>query len=72
MDSLNEAPVARGKRNSVDDPHSPFALDKELELGRARWRDPRLRDNWDTVGASPLEGVDATISSWAAGQRKQS
>ena len=36
-----------------------------------KWRDPRLQDQWNAVGASPLEGVGATTSARRADQRDQ-
>ena len=58
----DDTPGVLGKRSRAGYPHFTFVSDKEMVKGRAHWRDPRLNDKWNAVGASPLGSVDAVIS----------
>ena len=68
LDTSDDKPEVRGKRSSVNEPHVASVLQKEVVKGRRQSRDPRTKGKWNAASASPLEGVNATISARMADQ----
>ena len=54
------------KWRRVGDPHLAFVADGEVVQVHTQWRNPKLKDHWDSSDASAVEGVDASISARAA------
>ena len=50
----------------MDDPHLAFVVGQETAKEHARWLGPDTEARWDVNHASPVDGVDAAISGWAA------
>ena len=66
MDTLDEPIEVREKRGRAESLRLAPASDKDVVEGRAQWPDSLMRDKWNVVEPSLLEGVDAAISTWAA------
>ena len=61
-------PVTQEKRCCVVDLRGAFFVDWAVVKEHAKWWDPGMEAHWDAAHASPLGGVDAAISIWAADQ----
>ena len=72
MDTLIGSASVCGKRSRADALHSDFVLDEGVVKCRAERRGRRIKDKWSAEDASPLVGVDATISAWKADRHNQS
>ena len=72
MDTPEDITVGQAKRCRVADSRLAFVVDEKIVDGRAQWWDSGMEAHWDVAMAALLEGVDAAISAWAAGQRNKS
>ena len=63
-----DAPAIEGKRCRVGHLHLASVADKEVVEARAQRLDSGMKAYRGAAEASPMGGVDAAISSWAADQ----
>ena len=63
--------VFRGRSRAGARPLA-FVSHRKVVADPAAWWDPNMRNKWGALGASPLEGVDATISACTADQCERS
>ena len=67
-DAQDGSPVGDGRRNRVDDIHLASASDEESAKERAQWWNPSSGDQQGATKYSPLGGVEAAMTAWAAEQ----
>ena len=71
-DTLDESTEVCEERGSADANRLAPVSEKDVAKRRAQWEDSRMSDELSAAEASPLEGVDAGISAWAADRSNRS
>ena len=67
-DPSEDTPATQEKSCRAKNLHVAFVADKELVEEGAQWWGPGMNARPNAATASPMEGVDAATSAWAADQ----
>ena len=70
-ETSGNSPANQERRCRMSDLHRASIVAKKIVRGREQWRGPGMKPRWDANHAAPEEGVNATISASAAGERNR-